>query len=172
MGKIIFEVGFFFAGVVIYFVIGSYYRFLYGFLLATISVFLYVAGLILGFGLIVRLLLQAIPFAVMILRTPSINIKIEKDKKICPKCGYLNDQNADFCTAPRCDADLRVYNDYSKISYYFPPKVIAGIIMGFVALSLLYDNTILGKYIVSVLYGAWPAVALLVFIIVVFYMLR
>ena len=172
MGKVIFEVGFFFAGVVIYFVIGSYYRILYGFLLATISGFFYVAGLVLGFGFIVRLFIQAIPFAVMMLRAPGNKIQIEKDKKICPECGHVNDQDADSCMAPRCDADLRVYKDYSKISYYFPPKLIAGIIITIVVVSVLYDYTTPGKFIVSVLYGAWPAIALLGILIFALYKLR
>ena len=172
MGNVIFEVGFFFASVMIYFVLGSYYRILYGFLLAIVGGFLYLAGFVLGLSMIVRLLLQVIPFAVMILRTPSDKIEIEKNEKICPKCGYINDQDSDFCMAPRCDADLSAYKDYSKISYYLPPKVIASIIMGIIVGCLLYSYTTWGKFITVVLYVAWPAIAALVFMIYVLYKLK
>ena len=171
MGVIMFEVGFVFACVVIYFVIGNYYRTSYGFLLAVISFFLYLVGLGLQFGLFARFFLQALPFAIIIYRHSAGNVTIEKGKKMCPVCGFLNDQNTDICKAPHCEAVFTDNEDTSKLSFYLPPKFVVGIVVFIAGGSLLYEYTAAGKFAVSVIYGAWPAVAALCFLLFILYKL-
>ena len=172
MGIVMFEVGFFFAGVMIYFAIGSYYKILSGFSLALLGGFLYFAGLVLGLSFPARFILMAIPFAVMMYRQPSGNVTLEKGKKMCPVCGFLNDRNADFCKALHCDADIRNSEDTSKLSYYLPPKVAAGIIVFIAGGSVLYEYSTMGRFVITVLYGAWPAVAILGLLLFILYKVR
>ena len=120
----------------------------------------------------VRFILQAIPFAVMMYRQPSGNLTLEKGKKMCPVCGYLNDQDADFCKALHCDAELGNDEKTTKLSYYMPPKVAAGIIVFIAGGSVLYEYTTLGKLVIAVVYGAWPAVAILCVLLYIVYNVR
>lgn len=172
MGTVPFEVGFFFAGIMIYFAIGNYYKILSGLFLALLSVFLYSVGLLLGLSLFSRIILQAIPFAVMMYRQTSGNLTLDKNKKMCPVCGFLNDRDADFCHALHCDAALGNDEKTSKLSYYLPPKVVAGIIVFIAGGSVLYDNSTLGKLVITIVYGAWPAIAMLCVLLYILYKVR
>ena len=172
MGTVMFEVGFFFASVMIYFAIGNYYKILSGFFLALLGGFLYFAGLVLGLSFPARFILMAIPFAVMMYRQPPGNITLEKGKKMCPVCGYLNDPDADFCKALHCDVELGKDEDTSKLSYYLPQKVAAGIILFIAGGSLLYEFFIPGRFVITVIYGAWPAIAMLCLLLFILYKVR
>ncbi|MBN1291357.1 MAG: hypothetical protein JXB48_05910 [Candidatus Latescibacteria bacterium] len=154
MGNVMFEVGFCFAGVLIYFAIGSYYRTLYGLALAVVSLFLYLTGLMLEMNVIIRFLLQIAPCALITYKQSSGNITLVKDKKMCPVCGYLNEPDAKICKALHCEADLSEYEDTSKLGYYLPPKLIAGLLIFVIGGSLLYEYISAGKFILAVIYGA------------------
>ena len=166
VGSVMFEVSFLVLGVMIYFIIGNYYKISLGFLLAAVSVVFYMAGASVSDSFSLRILIQTIPFFVMMYKQPKINIGDVKNKKICPVCGKLNELDADFCAAPRCDADLRALRETKKLCYYFPPNVITGTVLFVVAGSLLYEYTTIGRFILNWVYFLWP---LLIFIGIISY---
>ena len=164
-GNVMFEVGLAFAAPMIYFVIGSYYRVRYGFLLGLLGFGLYLGGLALGLTIFSRFALLLLPFAVMMYRTRATNETYPEDVIVCPVCGWRNDPGRTTCGAPRCDAELPDITRYSNLSYYLPPKVVAGVIVAVTGLSILYDTTYIGRFLISWIYVGWPVFAALALIL-------
>ena len=172
MGRVMFEAGLAIAAPMIYFVIGSYYRVLYGFLLGFLGFALYLGGLALGLPLLSRFALIALPFAVIMHRTRPTNESFPENVNVCPVCGWRNDPKRTTCGAPRCDAELPDISRYRTISYYLPPKLVAGAVAAVAVLSILYDTTAAGRFIVIWLYAGWPAFAALALILYLMFRLR
>ncbi len=168
MGPVFFEVAFFFAGVVIYLSIGSYYRMINGLLLAGISAILYYFGLISGAGVFFRILLQCVPFLVIMYRTHTNTMTIDDDTVICPVCGHHNEWGTKTCAAPRCDADLGDYESHGRLSHYFPPKLVAGLLGGSVVLGAVITQFEGGSFLLTWIEAAWPAFVLIALILLIF----
>ncbi|MFC1490193.1 hypothetical protein ACFL6K_03190 [Candidatus Latescibacterota bacterium] len=138
MLKLVFEFPYFLSCILIYYVIGSYYKLKYGFLLLFLSIILYVIAFPLQ-SILLRIMIQAIPFAVIFYRTKTGNMTIPDDVYICPSCGHHNEKEQTICGAPRCEQTLTNLAQHSELSYYFPPYLILLIFLAVLLAIMLLD---------------------------------
>ena len=156
-GGAMLEVGIILFGILIYFAIGSYYRLSLGYTLAAISFGLYVLSVMAGLSMPGRIIIQSIPFFVMMYRQHGANhIEIAENEKLCPACGLINEPDAVTCAGPRCYTDLRPQEQARGFFYYLPPNVIKGLVLFLVIGFASYEFTVTGKVLITWVYFVWP----------------
>jgi hypothetical protein len=168
MGPVMFEVGLFFFVVMFYFTIGYYYRLRLGILMCLSGIILYFLGLAGGLGLLWRFALLMLPILVLMKKHGATDLEFDKTKVYCSKCGWPNEPDSEFCSSPHCGKLLEKDSDTTKLTYYFPPRLIviigASVFMGM----MFYETTRTGKIIITFIYALWPFLAFLIILILIY----
>jgi hypothetical protein len=172
MGPVMFEVGLFFFVVMFYFTIGYYYRPRYGILLSLAGVLLYFLGLALNMGIPLRFALLMVPILLMMQKNRVTNLEFDKTRVYCPKCGWPNEPDAEFCRGIGCAEPIEKGPDTSKWTYYFPPWLFVFIAASVLLGIMLFETVRPIKFLVFLAYGTWPALVFLIILIFFYRKLR
>ncbi len=171
-GTVMFEVGLGLGTVLVYFAVGQYYRIRYGVLAGAAGLFIYTVGLWLNLHLLSRVALLLLPFAIMMYRTRVTYETFPESVNVCPVCGWRNEPSRTTCGAPRCDAPLPDMTAGRGLSYYFPRRVVAWIVIVTVFAVIIAETRVAGWFLFSWLLAAWPAFAAIAVMVYLFIRLR